>query len=544
MVRDLERVTAGIFDTVVIGGGVYGAAAARELAGRGLSVVVVERGDFAAATSFNSLKTIHGGIRALQHGSLTVMREFVRERRGIAAIAPHLVRVLPFVIPTTRRVPRNPAVMRAFLSAYDLLSADRNDGIDPSRRLPPSRVISRNDCLHLNPWIDPAGVTGGALWHDYQLHSPERFAMGLLQSAVDKGAATLNYAEVQALIRNGRQIIGIRARDLETGVPFDIRARVVVNAAGPWAAGLLERLGTAAATGPRPAWSLAMNVVLDRPAPACAAGGLARGRFLFLVPWQNQSIVGTSHDRFRGDTGVPTITGSHVDAFLADAVAAFPGAGLNRDAVRLVHRGLLPAPPRARDAGALLKRSIIHDHAADGLDGLITVIGVRYTTARATAAAVAERVARKMGLPASIAEPMKDPLPGGHIADLEQYESQHVVRNAAGLLLRASPHRGVRNQSRGRKPPPDGVVGPGQSARTSVRRHSRGNPLLGPLGDGPSSHGCPAPAHRGRRRRSSRHRCRAGRGRRHGERAVLDAGSDRPRNRGHESRLRHPRSHA
>ena len=426
MVRDLERVTAGIFDTVVIGGGVYGAAAARELAGRGFSVAVVERGDFAAATSFNSLKTIHGGIRALQHGSLTVMREFVRERRGIAAIAPHLVRVLPFVIPTTRRVPRNPAVMRAFLSAYDLLSADRNDGIDPSRRLPPSRVISRNDCLHLNPWIDPAGVTGGALWHDYQLHSPERFAMGLLQSAVDKGAATLNYAEVQALIRNGRQIIGIRARDLETGVPFDIRARVVVNAAGPWAAGLLERLGTAAATGPRPAWSLAMNVVLDRPAPACAAGGLARGRFLFLVPWQNQSIVGTSHDRFRGDTGVPTITGSHVDAFLADAVAAFPGAGLNRDAVRLVHRGLLPAPPRARDAGALLKRSIIHDHAADGLDGLITVIGVRYTTARATAAAVAERVARKMGLPASIAEPMKDPLPGGHIADLEQYESQHV----------------------------------------------------------------------------------------------------------------------
>src|SRR5687768_4525439 len=100
MVRDLERLTAHVFEAVVVGGGVYGLSTARELAGRGFSVALLERGDFAAATSFNSLKTVHGGIRALQHGAIATMREFVRERRGIALIAPHLVRPMRFVVPT------------------------------------------------------------------------------------------------------------------------------------------------------------------------------------------------------------------------------------------------------------------------------------------------------------------------------------------------------------------------------------------------------------------------------------------------------------
>lgn len=426
MVRDLERLTAHVFDAVVVGGGVYGLSTARELAGRGFSVALLERGDFAAATSFNSLKTVHGGIRALQHGAIATMREFVRERRGIALIAPHLVRPMRFVVPTTNRPPRTPAIMRAFLAAYDLLAGDRNRGVDPVRHLPPSQVVSRAECLSLNPVIDPAGVTGGAVWHDYQLHSPERFAVALLQSAAAHGAISSNYAEVQGLLRNGPRVEGVRVRDLLTGADFDVRARTVVNATGPSSPRLLELLGVSVPPTVNPAWSLALNLVLDVAAPASALGGLADGRFLFLVPWQTRAIVGTSHERIDGPPEALRLD-EHVERFLHAAARAFPRAAITRNRVRLVHRGLLPAPTSGRDAGALLKHSVVHDHRADGVDGLITALGVRYTTARATAAAVARHIGRRMAKATGAGHPLSDPVPGGHFEDLDRYERREIA---------------------------------------------------------------------------------------------------------------------
>jgi glycerol-3-phosphate dehydrogenase len=438
MIRDLARLANDAFDAVVIGGGVYGLAIARELAARGVGVALVERGDFGGATSFNSLKTVHGGIRALQHGAVSDMRQFVRERRGVARIAPHLVRVLPFVVPTYRHPLRNRGVMRVFLAAYDRLAADRNDGVDPGRRLPPSRTIPREECLRLNPFIDPAGVTGGALWHDYQLQAPERFALALLQSAVADGAAAANYADVTALLRHGRVVQGVRVRDQLGGAEMDVRARVVVNAAGPWAWPLLERLGVIPRSIRAPALSLALNIVVDRPLASQAAGGLVGGRYLFLVPWRDRSILGTSHERIAGAPDGATVTGARVAAFLTEAAAAFPEADLRSDNVRLVHRGLLPAPASGSDPGALLKHSIVHDHAADGVDNLITVLGVRYTTARATAAAAAVAVAQRLGRPPGSRSPVERPLVGGDIPDVERFERQEVDATAlpAPLLRR------------------------------------------------------------------------------------------------------------
>jgi glycerol-3-phosphate dehydrogenase len=406
MIRDLARLANEAFDVLVVGGGIYGLATLRELTARGLTAALVDRGDFAAATSFNSLKTVHGGIRALQHGSLGTVREFVRERRGLALIAPHLVRLLPFIVPTHRHPVRNRPLMSAFLAAYDLLASDRNNGVDPRLALPPSRTVSRDECLRLNPYIDPSGVTGGAIWYDYQLHSSERLAVGLLESAVRNGAAAANYTEALRFLQQGRQIQGVRVRDVPGGTEFDVRCRSIVNAAGPWAWPLLQRAGAVPRSMPQPAMSLAMNVVIDRAPSPHATGGLVNGRFLFLVPWRDRSIVGTSHDQFSAGPDALTLTDAHVEKFLRDAAAAFPRARLVRSDVRLVHRGLLPA---ARGAD-LLEHSIIHDHAADGLDGLITLIGVRYTTARSTAAAAAEHAAAKLGKPSRTSVPMLEPI--------------------------------------------------------------------------------------------------------------------------------------
>jgi glycerol-3-phosphate dehydrogenase len=426
MQRDLQRLATATFHAIVAGGGVYGLTIAHELARRGMTVCLVERDDFAAGTSFNSLKTLHGGIRELQQGALSRVRQFVRERREIARLAPHLVRVLPFVIPTSRRHPR--PVMRAFLAGYDLLARDRNEGVDRLQRLPASRVISRAECLDLNPLIDARGVTGGALWHDYQLHSPERLAIALVESMGRREAAVINYTEILAVLRDGDRVSGVRVRDRLTDGSFDVRAPLVINAAGPWASEILSRSSTSLPAERRPGWSLAMNLVIDLPPLSCAVGGLTGGRFLFMVPWRNGSIAGTSHGPAPSEGGAASIGERDVDAFLTEVKSAFPRASLERTQVRLVHRGLLPAPAGTTDGLTLLKESLIHDHAPQGFRGLLTVVGARYTTAAATARAVADRLA-----PAGARQPRKPPerLPAADMDDLEHFERDQIKSTRA-----------------------------------------------------------------------------------------------------------------
>jgi glycerol-3-phosphate dehydrogenase len=427
MIRDLSGLASSHVDALVIGGGVYGLATAWELASRGVSVALAEREDFGAATSFNSLKTVHGGIRALQHGALAEMREFVRERRAIATIAPHLVRPLPFIVPTYRHPVRNRMAMGLFFAAYDRLSADRNRGVDPSRPLPPSRTVSRAECLRLNPAIDPAGVTGGAIWHDYQLHSPERFALALLRSATDAGALAANHLEADGLLVADGRVRGARVTDRLTGTSFDIRARVVINAAGPWAWRWLERVAALPRAVTPPRFSLAMNVVVNRPAPALALGGMAHGRFLFMVPWRDRAIVGTSHDGQPGSPAPdsqPRVEPALLEAFLREAVTAFPRAHIDPVAVTLVHRGLLPAGTRP---GALLKRSIVHDHTADSITGLFSIVGVRYTTARATAERVARRVSVALGRSCAPSRTATQPLSGGGMPNVTRFEREQTA---------------------------------------------------------------------------------------------------------------------
>lgn len=420
MIRDLARLANEAFDVLVIGGGIYGLATLRELTARGLRAALVDRGDFAAATSFNSLKTVHGGIRALQHGALPTMREFVRERRGLARLAPHLVRPLPFVVPTHRHPVRNRPLMSTFLTAYDLLASDRNDGVDPRLALPRSRTVSRDECLRLNPLIDPAGITGGAIWHDYQLHSPERLAIGLLDAAVREGAAAANYTEARQFVQHAGAIRAVRLRDAADGGELEVRCRSVINAAGPWAWPLLQHAGVAPRTATPPAMSLAMNLVVDRPASTYAVGGLADGRFLFLVPWRDRSIIGTSHHEFRAHPDDLTVRDAQIEDFLREAAMAFPRADVRQANIRLVHRGLLPV---ARGT-ELLKHSIIRDHASDGIDGLITIVGVRYTTARATAASAAEHVAAKLGHPSGTSSPTLVPIPDSVAASVARITSR------------------------------------------------------------------------------------------------------------------------
>lgn len=420
IVRDLRRLADSRFDLVVVGAGFYGAIAAWDAALRGLSVALIDQGDFGGATSFNNLKTLHGGLRSLQALNLRQMRLFIRERRALARVAPHLVRPLPFIVPTYRQPSRSSPLMRAALLVNDLVSRDRHAGLsDPALHLPPGAVVSRDECLRLNPVIDPAHVTGGAVWHDYQMHNTDRMTLSFVLSAAARGAIAANYVRAAALLRENGRAAGVRVRDQQSDTEFDLRARTVVNAAGPWATSWLAHAAPGALS-PAPLLSRAMNLVTRRPLGTHACGGLAQGRYLFLVPWRGGSLLGTSHDRHAGAPDQLAVTGADLESFLRDGRDAFPRADLRRDDIRLVHRGLLPMLAGAGHV-RLLRESAVVNHAAHGIPGLISMFGVRYTTARATAERAVDEIFRDRGMDAPPCRTAETAVTGGAIADKDSF---------------------------------------------------------------------------------------------------------------------------
>ncbi len=278
------------------------------------------------------------------------------------------------------------------------MARDRNDGlVDPELHLPRGRIVSKTECFRLNPIIATSGVTGGAVWHDYQMRQPERIAISAVHSASEAGATVANYVEALNVRRDRGRLEAVTVRDAVSGATFDVRARAVLNAAGPWAGGLLARLTGGQAAAPAPRLSRAMNLVIDRITDTHACGGVAAGRYLFVVPWRDVSILGTSHDPHDGDADAPHGDAAHVEQLLADAREAFPRATFLPRLVRLVHRGLLPMVSASGAAVSLLKESAVIDHAGEGHPGVVSIFSVRYTTARHTAAAAVDAACAALG---------------------------------------------------------------------------------------------------------------------------------------------------
>ena len=440
MRRDLAALTSRTFDLLVVGGGIYGAIAAWDAILRGLDVAIIDRADFGGGTSFNSAKTLHGGVRALQSGNVAALRRFVRERRALCRVAPHLVRPLPFVVPTYRGISRNRTLARLYFALHDLLARDRNDGLAASRRLPPSRPLSRNECLDLNPLIDPDGVTGGIEWFDYQMHNSDRVHFSFIASAVEGGAVAANYVEATAGITRNDTVEGIRASDRLAGESLEIRARVVLNAAGPWAPELRRSLAPGASGRLGERLSKAMNFVIASPLRGShAVAGPADGRFLFIAPWREFAIVGTSYDRYDGSANGLALDRHEIEAFMDAANRAFPGLSLEIGDLRLVHKGLLPVGP---NGGGVRRKttSEVVDHRDHGLHGLISMLGVRYTTARDTAERAVDLAVRQLQCNAAPCRTADAPLIGGDMPDAEGF-IREATRAAGGRIPTAARRR-------------------------------------------------------------------------------------------------------
>lgn len=390
------------FDVLVVGGGVYGACLARAAARGGLNVALLERGDFGSGVSHNSLKIIHGGFRYIQHFDLPRIWESVAAQRGWLRAAPHLVRPLRCVIPAYGYGTRGPLAFAAGICAFHGVTIGRNAGLSGSLRLPPSGILSRRSLLSMYPELDRKDLKGGAYWYDAQMLDANRLIFECVRDAWLHGAAVANHVEVLHLLSAGPKVEGAVARDVLTGREFEVRARVTVNATGPYIESLLT--GSKLSSSKRSlVWTRNVNIVTRKlfdthdavgvgsQRPSDAAVGASK-RLFFVTSWQDRSVVGTSHVKHEGDPqDIRDEVRKDVQALLAEVNEALPNAKLDADDVLYVHSGLTPAEDDVERA----KRSTVIDHEqVDGQRGLITVLGIKYTTAPTVAASVMRLIQR------------------------------------------------------------------------------------------------------------------------------------------------------
>jgi len=441
MIRDLAAMATREYDLVIVGGGVTGACIARDAAMRGLTVALVDKGDFGHATTAASSKLIHGGLRYLQYLQLGIVRESLRERRIWSNIAPHMIDPLTFLIPTRRSQIKKSLVLSAALTAYDMLSYDRNRLDDPEKAIPPHRNLSRDEAIALEPGLESKDLSGAMTFTDYQMHSPERLALECILDADALGADTANYARVVQFCVEEQRVVGVRVEDLLDGdAPHMLRGKLIINASGAWADMLMAEIGNSEHHR-RLIRSKGIHLITRSLTHGHAIGVQTKEAHFFILPWRGHSLIGTTDTLFSGDPDGCGVLESDIESFLALVNKGYPSAQLTRADVLHFYAGLRPIvdmePPGGKSAqsGTAYKASRaaeVHDHEVhDQLRGALTVIGGKWTTSRSLAEKVVDLAATKLARKAPPCRTGQTPTFGGGIGPYHDFEAAAVRRHPA-----------------------------------------------------------------------------------------------------------------
>ncbi len=380
MRRQPDALADGLFDVLILGGGITGAGVALDAATRGLRVALIDKGDFAGGTSSASSKLIHGGLRYLEHGDLALVNEAMHERRRLLHNAPHLVHPLRFVIPFCAGA-RVPAWQwRLGLVLYDFLAGRHN--------LHRSRPLTLAQLHHELPDLQPAGLHGGAAFFDAQMDDA-RLCIEVLRTAAEHGAALANHVEALAF-----ESAGVRVLDHVGGREFMIRARQVVNATGPWVDAVCRLAGDE--SGPHLQPTKGVHIVAPDIGLKAALLLLHPhdGRVLFVIPWLRKTLIGTTD----------TVTAAGPDAlqvqpdeilYLLEAVNHYLTPPLGPRDLLGSFAGLRPLIRGKPGAPSSLSRDF---RIFEAPSGLLTIAGGKFTTYRRMAEAATDRVVRRLGL--------------------------------------------------------------------------------------------------------------------------------------------------
>ena len=379
----LARLRSQSFDLLIIGGGIVGAGIARDAAMRGLRVALIEQGDFAGGTSSKTSKLIHGGLRYLEYGRLRLVAESLRERDVLRTIAPELVWPLALSIPVYRGDPRPPWKIAAGLTLYDLLAMRWH--------LKGHRMLSPRQALLREPKLNPTDLQAVGSYVDCQMDDARLCLMNILQ-AVTFGAVCCNYVRLVEFQQASGKLVGATVEDLRTRQMIGLSAKVMVNATGPWSDGVRRLSDRHAST--RLAPTKGIHVVV----PRVSAGALffqarADRRMLFVLPWGDHSLIGTTEsddvDRLEGLSA----TSREVDYLFAEVNRLLPEASLRPEHIVATFAG---ARPLLACVGSSTSAPREHRLEVDRF-GLVSIMGGKYTTYRAMAQQTLDVILRQGG---------------------------------------------------------------------------------------------------------------------------------------------------
>jgi glycerol-3-phosphate dehydrogenase len=410
----LAQIKVQHYDVVIIGGGIFGACALREANLRGLKALLVESEDFASGASANSYKIVHGGIRYLQHLDLLRIWSSCRERSGFLRVAPHLVEPLPVMVPTYGLGMLGKPILGLGMLLYDFLTLGRNKGIaDPNRHIPLTRFLSRGQVLEEFPDTPTKSLTGACVFNDGRFYNPTRLVWAFVKTAMAKGACALNYLAASELRLTDGRVTGLQVTDSLSGDSFDVACKSILNTSGPWAEHFLADSKVSGYKSPAATYSRdACFVVKRKPTSryTLAIQGqtsdpdalLSRpARHLFMSPWRDVTLIGVWHIVTKTHPSKITVEKEEIEEYIAEVNESHPDLKLKFDEVSMWNAGLVPFGENDKGNENLSygKRSILIDHQqTENIEGLITLVGIRYTMARDEAERVLDSVQRKIGL--------------------------------------------------------------------------------------------------------------------------------------------------
>ena len=379
------------FDLAIIGGGINGAAIARDAALRGMSVILLEKDDFASGTTSWATRLIHGGLRYLEHFEFELVHESLVERGRLLENAPHLVDPLSLVLPVFRGGKHAPSKLRAGMYLYDFFS--RGDA------MPKHKWFSRKETSARWPELTMEGLLGSFRYFDAQATFPERLVIEQIASAVSFGAVALNYARVTSIDTAGSVVTGVTLVDELSGQPHTVRARAVVNVAGPWVDQVLSSLD------PEPKREIGgtkgSHIFLEstgaEPSDALYVEAESDGRPFFIISWNGLTMIGTTDLPFDGDLDDVVATEDEIDYLLRESKRLLPALDTSRERVLFTYSGVRPLPyVDASSPGGITRKHSLIDHSPSR-QGLFSVIGGKLTTHRSLAEEVVDEVAHEIG---------------------------------------------------------------------------------------------------------------------------------------------------
>ncbi|MFC1864414.1 glycerol-3-phosphate dehydrogenase [Chloroflexota bacterium] len=403
MRRAFEALTKEIFDLIIIGGGIVGTGIARDAALRGIHTLLVEKEDFAYGTTSSSSRLIHGGLRYLRTLQLKLIRQDLKEREILLNIAPHLVHRLKFVIPLLRSEPLYRLTLPLALRMYDILTKGKS--------LPSSRCLSRQETIEIEPCLSEInGLVGSYLYYDCQSEFMERLCLENALSAAENGACILNHTTMTDLLIRDNTVYGIQVKDAFSGKSYLANGRVIINAGGPWADLVLDKLNANKKYSLRKTKGIHLftSKISDN---ALVLFAKSDGRLFFVIPWKNYSLIGTTDTDYVSDLDTVHADAPSVDYLVSEMRHYFPK--FTQDDIYYTIAGLRPLVATGGKTASNTSRAhkLVDHEREDGIKGFITVLGGKITAYRAIAEAASDLVCKKLALDAPC-RTAYTPLPG------------------------------------------------------------------------------------------------------------------------------------